>query len=397
MGPRRQHVVLFLNTPVYRDSDGYSTDMMNLLDFFLANSHRFERLTFVVPVGAGRGEVDLDLPDNVAIIGFDHYMGPFGLLKRAHRIVPQLVRISLSAEIRRCDAVGAVAPSTLGTFSAPFARLLREKPTFFVMRGLKHQTVDHAFADRPLRRRFLSTVVGGFEAVTKRVLRRDRTHLFTIGEYGDRLAERGYPREKLTSLVPLVSSDIVRETREPRERATDVLYVGRLSGEKGVDDLLAAFADADLDADVRLHVVGDGPSRESLEDRARSLGIADWTVFHGFVGHGDALWTLFDESDLLVLPSYTEGLPRVLGEGMARGLPVVATRVGGIPAFVDDGENGLLVDPGDVDGLCRAIEQVVDDAALRERLTEASLATARDVTFEAQGERLVREVEKALL
>jgi glycosyltransferase involved in cell wall biosynthesis len=399
MGAHGPHVVLFLNTPVHYDADTgtYSTDMVNLLDFFLANSHRFERLTFVVPVGEGRGEVELDLPDNVAVVGFDYYMGPFGLLKRAHRIVPQLVGISLSDEIRQCDAVGAVAPSTLGTFSAPVARLLRDKPTFFIMRGLKHQTVDHSFADRPFRRRFLSTVVGGFESVTKLVLRRDRTHLFTVGEYGDRLAERGYPPESVTSLFPLVSDDIVREERTVRPSATDVLYVGRRSGEKGVADLLTAFADADLDSDGTLHVVGDGPEREPLEARARSLGVADRTVFHGFVGHGDALWTLVDDGDLLVLPSYTEGLPRVLGEGMARGLPTVATRVGGIPAFVDDGENGLLVDPGDVAGLRRAIERVVGDAALRARLTEASLETAGEVTFEAQGAVLCRALHAELL
>jgi len=78
-------------------------------------------------------------------------------------------------------------------------------------------------------------------------------------------------------------------------------------------------------------------------------------------------------------------------------LPVVATRVGGIPAFVDDGTNGLLVDPGDVPGLRGAIERVVGDGMLREQLTEASLETARSVTFEAQGERLCRLIRDRLI
>ncbi|AQL43319.1 hypothetical protein BV210_11725 [Halorientalis sp. IM1011] len=400
MSEHSRRVALFLNTPIHYDkaADTYSTDYANLLDFFLANSDRFEELLLVLPVGEGEGAVDLDVPDNVRVIGFKYYMGAFGLLKRSHRIVPQLVRIAASDAVRSCDAVGAVAPSTVSAFTVPICRLLDSTPTFFIMRGLKGQTVDHAMADAPLKRRFLRRVVGSYGWATKRLLRNDRTVLFTIGEYTDRLAERGYPPAKLVSLFPLVHDNIVRESVDPADEVSDLLFVGRLSGEKGVGDLLAAFAELveRADRELTLHVVGDGPAEDSLREQARTLGVADETVFHGFVPHGEELWRRYDDSDLLILPSYTEGLPRVLGEGMARGLPVVATRVGGIPAFVRDGENGLLVKPGNRNDLRSAIGRLLEDDELRADLATASLDTASTVTFSEQGGRLVDELETRL-
>lgn len=400
MNGQGRSVALFLNTPIYHDADSgrYSADQVNLLDFVLANSDRFERLVLVVPVGEGEGEVPLDLPSNVSVVGFDYYRGPFGLLERAHRILPQLVRIAASDTVAECDAVGAVAPSTVSAFTVPVCRLLRDQPTFLLMRGLKRQTVEHSLSAAPLKRRFLATVVGGYDALTRRLLTRDRTLLLTIGEYTDRLVDRGYPADRIVSLFPLVDDALVTERTTTRADAHRVLFVGRLSGEKGVGDLLRAVQRIahETDGEVELHVVGDGPEAERLEALAASLDIESRTVFHGFVPHGDRLWDHYDEADVLVLPSYTEGLPRVIGEGMARGLPIVATRVGGIPAFIEDGESGLLVDPGDVDGLQTAIQRVLEDKDLRRSLSAASHETASAVTFGEQGAALVAALESHL-
>lgn len=147
-----------------------------------------------------------------------------------------------------------------------------------------------------------------------------------------------------------------------------ILSVGRLSREKGHADLIDA-----LDAFRRLHagvrarlvIVGDGPERPRLEAAAARLGLADSVVFAGQVRDARPYYAM---SDLLALPSHSEGSPNVLLEAMAAKLPVVATGVGGVPEIVTDGESALLVKPGDPRAMAHAIGTALKDDSLRSGL-----------------------------
>jgi glycosyltransferase involved in cell wall biosynthesis len=152
--------------------------------------------------------------------------------------------------------------------------------------------------------------------------------------------------------------------------------VGRLSGEKGLDVLLDAFAHvAEQMPDARLVLVGDGPERGSLEARARDLSIADRVEF---LGQRSDVPALMVDLNLYVLPSRTEGLPMALLEAMAARLPIVATRVGGIPEAVADGESALLVSPEDPTALAEAMMRVLSETGLAERLQGAARAAFED-------------------
>jgi glycosyltransferase involved in cell wall biosynthesis len=118
----------------------------------------------------------------------------------------------------------------------------------------------------------------------------------------------------------------------------------------------------------RLLIVGDGPEEQRLRRDAERLAPA--TIF---TGYRDDVMELLDAADLLLQPSRMEGFPIALLEAMAAGVPIVASRVGGIPEIVDDGLTGLLVDPPvSADGLAGAIARLHDDAALRARLAETT-------------------------
>jgi glycosyltransferase involved in cell wall biosynthesis len=138
----------------------------------------------------------------------------------------------------------------------------------------------------------------------------------------------------------------------PEAEPAEVLFAGRLSPEKGIEELVAATAG------MNLVVAGDGPLRHLVPN-----GL-------GFVPH-DELERLYDRAAVVVLPSYREGLPLCVIEAMAHGRPVVATNVGGIPELVEDGVTGLLVEPGDVNGLRAAVERLLADPRLRRRMGRA--------------------------
>jgi len=147
-------------------------------------------------------------------------------------------------------------------------------------------------------------------------------------------------------------------------------YVGRVAQEKGLSDLLQGVARfRRANERVALVVVGDGPLSQTLQDEATQLGIGD--AAH-FVGHQERSAAWIKACDALVLPSLTEGLPLTILEAFALGTPVVATRVGGIPELVLDGETGLLIAPHDVDGLCRAVERLQRSAKLARALAAAA-------------------------
>ncbi len=174
-----------------------------------------------------------------------------------------------------------------------------------------------------------------------------------------------------------------------------VLFIGRLSQEKGLDDLLEAFAELrHAVPDVALVLVGDGPMRAELEESASARGL-DNLVFEGFRQPRE-LPRFYALADVLVLPSTSETWGTVVNEGLAAGLPVVATRVVGATGdLIIDGDNGFVVDAADPASLARALGDVLIDDGRRRRMGERSRAVIAPWTQEASADSFGRAVEAA--
>jgi len=153
-----------------------------------------------------------------------------------------------------------------------------------------------------------------------------------------------------------------------------VTFVGRLIDGKGVLDLLRAFA-AIQGVQAVVCVVGDGPRRAELEMLAERLGISEKVLFRGYLPEERA-WRVIRASDVVVNPSYTEGLPTSVLEAALMGKAVLATDVGGTSEIVTDGRGGLLFEPHDIEGLRSRLEQLLADPDLRERLGSAARSEA---------------------
>jgi len=145
--------------------------------------------------------------------------------------------------------------------------------------------------------------------------------------------------------------------------------VGRLHRQKGFTDLITALAQVreHLPA-VRLLLVGDGELRGDLEAHAQALGLSEVVTFAGL---RTDIPEILAELDLFALPSLWEGLPNVVLEAMAAGLPVVATAVGGTPEVVVDGVSGLLVPPHDPAALAEALVFLLRDPGMRRKIGQA--------------------------
>jgi glycosyltransferase involved in cell wall biosynthesis len=158
--------------------------------------------------------------------------------------------------------------------------------------------------------------------------------------------------------------------------ASLIVTLGRLARDKGNDRALQAFARLRSDH-ARLAVVGEGNEEPELRRLAATLGVAERVVFPGAVRQ-DAVPEVLRAADVFWFPTLRdEAAPLVLPQAMASGLPVVASRIGGVPEVIDrDGEEAILVPPGDAGALADATEPLLSDGAARMRMGEAARARA---------------------
>jgi glycosyltransferase involved in cell wall biosynthesis len=148
-------------------------------------------------------------------------------------------------------------------------------------------------------------------------------------------------------------------------------YVGRLSEEKGVHDLVeaASILKEKFEA-FKMIIIGDGQKREELEGLSRRKGLEKEIIFTGFQSDVEK-W--LPALDVFVLPSLTEGTPMALLEAMAVGVPAIATSVGGVPKVIEDGVNGFLINPADSEALADKIMTLIHNSSLSKKIVENAI------------------------
>jgi len=207
----------------------------------------------------------------------------------------------------------------------------------------------------------------------------------------------GHNRDYLASLnntgrpLHTVYHGIDLDLFSPRPKQRDpgaphrILTIARFAPKKGLPTVFRALkrlADDGVSFDYCL--IGDGEERERILSELQTLGLAERTQWLGTQAHDEVL-RQFERADVFALGCEIarngdrDGIPNVLAESMAMGVPVVATRVSGIPELVVDGETGLLVEPGDVKAMAEAIRTILEDRSLAERFSQAGRARVTEI------------------
>ena len=164
-------------------------------------------------------------------------------------------------------------------------------------------------------------------------------------------------------------------------RNIHVVFLGKLVEKKGILDLLKAFSTVvnESSMPVYLYCGGDG-DLVMIEELIERLGIKDSVKILGWI-EGNTKIRLLQDADVLVLPSYNEVLPMSILEAMAYGVPVVATRVGGIPDAISNGIEGFLIEPGDIDGIATSILKIINNVELKKTM-RINARTKAETCFE---------------
>lgn len=293
---------------------GFSTQIGALAELF-------DRVILTTPVSPRPSPGGLtDIPGSIEVHGLRDPEGP--LWRRRLQVLPWTWQ--LWREVRQADAVHAPVPGDVG-FLAILLALVSRKRLFVRHCGTWRE--PRTLADRWLKR-VLERTAGG------------RVVVLATGQDADvPTPDRPEVRWIFSSSVraaDLEAAPALTGRTPPATGAARLVTGGRLIPDKGADTAIDAFAELAAEGlAAHLDVVGDGPARQSLEERARARGVEDRVTFHGRLSRADVL-QVFDGADLLVYPTRSsEGFPKLVLEAISRGLPVVATPVSAIPSLIE--------------------------------------------------------------
>ena len=216
--------------------------------------------------------------------------------------------------------------------------------------------------------------------------------------YSERLIE-DYGLEKHKNKISIAHEHFLdfnnfRVQKKIDEKDNIVGYIGRLSEEKGVLNFVKAIPEIlEEQNEIRFLIGGDGQLRDKIEKYLDEKNLNSKVKLVGWIHH-DELPEYLNELKLIVLPSYTEGLPNIMLEAMACGTPVLATQVGAIPDIIQDGETGFILENNSSECIARNVIRALEHPNLNEIVDDARKVVEKEYTYEAAVEKYRGILEK---
>lgn len=299
--------------------------------------------------------------------------------------IPRMVRLALKLA-PSSDLVHAHIPYP-SAFIAYLIKKLRGKPYLVTSQG--SELLDYP-EEKPLKL---------IKPLTSIALRNaDHVHAISGALKESIINNFGIEGERITVIPNGVDSGSFhpgRGRKNPERKEKVIVSVSRLTLKNGIDYLIKALPKVLEEVDCRLVVIGEGEQRGYLEGLVEELGLEERVELRGWVEY-EKVAEIVASADLFARPSLTEGLGTAFLEAMACGTPVIGTKVQGILDIVEDGYNGILVSPGEVEKLSRSMVKVLKDESLRENLVQNGLSFVEKYRWENIGSQYFKLYQEIL-
>lgn len=372
---------LYLQETVY-----YSIDIF--VKFVSHLSLFFDEVYYCAPVIRDNLTVDprkapfmIDQNDKFKIIQLYPYTSVIDYYKK---LPLNLIRnfLLLKEYFKYVDVIMLIIPA-MNSFLGFFLSLVYKKPVITFVVGDEKQIVTCGSKYKGLVKVIAKTVTN-FHSVFYKVIIDKASVSFFLSR---NLMKYFKSNNSYFTFVNLISDqDIVtRDDTQIYKIPKTILFSGRLTHEKGVNYLIKAIKLLkDSNFSLILLVCGDGPEKEKLQKLVDDLNLDRDIKFLGFIPWGKKLFEIYTKSDIFILPSLSEGVPKVLLEAMARGLPIIATNVGGIPDIINHMENGILIPPKSPEAIAEAVKLLVKNEELRRKIIKNGYNFVKEHTIDKQ-------------
>lgn len=386
-------LLIFDDQVFYRDETCFGSNESHAL-FLIKAGQRFGKVSFLARVAPCPQSVHYPIPPNVNVCPLPFYENVATLCARFLHFAPGIAHLIRNG-LQEWDVLWLAWPHPVSLLVLILLRIYgKGQAVCLFVRGDNDRIVKHRYAGL---RKLVALSVGAFMEGQLRLWNR-RSIVFAVGD--ELAAKYGKVGNIVRSITcsPLQKCELAPlEPMAPfcRQEALRLLYVGRLEPEKGLMYLLQAVASLHhARVPVLLSVVGEGSLERELRAFANSQKLDSVVTFHGYCPLGGKLVKHYRYAHLFVLPSLTEGVPKVIIEALAFGTPVIATRVGSIPSIIQHRKNGWLVDAGSAKALNDAIREAASATALREAVRQEGWRDVEPLLFEVQEEIIYQSLEE---
>ena len=382
--------------PFWRASDGSLRELEGSFARYIDSlAPYFDEISLCVPtIAKPSGEGTAIRSSNVTLAPLPSFEGPAQFYPKLPIVLPKLL-----SWVRSVDMLHCRVPTPAAAFAFGFARLFG-KPAFVLIVGDLR-----ALLPMMPYRGIKKMVWRAYTEFEERAVQwmADRSLAFANG--GALTEKHSRPKHPVvqTTTTTISATDIASRTDTCASRPVRILTVSRIDPRKGLRVLPAAIEKlTDLGISTTIDIVGPSigspgdEEKAAIASEAEARRVSTRVNLLGAVPL-DQLMPLYRRYDVFVLPTLPgEGIPRVLLESMTAGMPVITTRVSGIPSLISHEVNGLLIDEATADAIAQAVERVVNDAPLRRRLIANGYETARGRTLEAQAAKMMADVSREL-
>jgi len=383
--------LFFLTDDLHIKTERFVSPKSGNISLFVAGFHKyFDQIIICCPMQRNININNaIQWPQNLRFVS----LAPYKRLVDYVRLLPIMLWKNLPAlyyEIKNSDIIWLRLPAANGVFAYIITKLLNKKKIVVSLVG----DANEVSKVNPLYfgwKKFLR-IIGAYIDWKLTVMICKKSLVFAYGSHLKRKLEKDGCKNVHVSYTNLIKDedvvgyDKILNNRQGNKRYFRILSISRLSAEKGLENLLRAVNWLGQKGyKIQLHIVGGGPEEIKLKNTAINLNNNNIFIkFWGYLNHGKRLDTLIDQADCFVLPSLSEGIPKVLLEVMSRGCAVIATNVGGIPDVIEHEKTGILVPPNDIAKLSNAIVELINKKDLRLRLALNGLKYARNHTYDKQ-------------
>lgn len=389
-------IAVFAEVPVYYDrkSRYYTINYTGLLDWLMALSKYVERLDIYLPASQGVGKKKLLCPKNVGIYTY----GDIYLSKLKLDFISKLSLIILpfkKSKFSDYDLLFFTPP--LAPFSILF-KIFANNNIAYIVRGdfLKTSILSKSNYKKLYLKilyvlKHMYNILSYF--IIKKIVNKRLALCITIGRYILKNNFRDENENTVLHIEPMVSNDIIINSKcKNKKKLTSyefpILYVGRLSSEKGIEELIMAIAlykSSNLSEkkklNLKLEIVGSGPLEDRLKKLVKKHNLENEISFIGFVPN-DKITKYYDSAYIFINPAHT-GSGRTVYEALARGLAVITTP-SGIDEILCPNKNCILINAVSPERLLNSIVYLASNKILLKKISVNGIRTAKKVTFENQ-------------
>lgn len=335
---------------------------------------------------------------DVSLCPLPYYQNVKDLIKNTHIVLPITIK-KLMHEFKTIDRLWIVGPHPLGVFAGYFTKKYKVK-CFQHIRGNILNDVEARYNNSLIGKIYAQYMHWSNFYLSKKM------PTLTVGSELFNLYKN--KAKKISWISPsLISDEDIKITKQTlnksfpkNNRSIQILFVGRVEPEKGLTYLFKALRDLNKNSDHKYELTIVGSAQRGSEHReieiknmANEIGIKELIQWKGYKPYGDELKKIYRNKDIFILPSLAEGIPKVIYEAMAFGIPIISTDVGGISDIIKNNENGILIKPRSIDAIVSTIKLISENIELRNKLIENALSDAMAYTIETAKERILAAMD----